>query len=79
MVLYDLLGGGEEESIVFSSVCGKCSALRFSWVAIWESWRERENCRDAWAGFVVIVVEVGGLHGRRVLVPVGASLDGGSD
>lgn len=49
----------------FSSVCEKCSALRFSWVAIWESWREREVCRDAWVGFVV--VEVGGLRGRRVV------------
>ena len=59
----------------FSSVCEKCSALRFSWVAIWESWREREVCRDAWVGFVVVVVEVGGLRGRRVLVlvPAGAS------
>ena len=57
----------------FSSVCEKCSALRFSWVAIWESWREREVCKDAWVGFVV--VEVGGLRGRRVvvLVPAGAS------
>ena len=58
----------------FSSVCEKCSALRFSWVAIWESWREREVCRDAWVG---LVVEVGGLRERRVLVlvlvPAGAS------
>jgi len=54
------------------SVCEKCSALCFSWEAIWESWREREDCRDAWAGFVVVVVEVGGLRGRRVLVLVGA-------
>ena len=55
----------------FSSVCEKCSALRFSWVAIWESWREREVCKDAWVGFVV-GVEVGGLRGRRVLVSVRA-------
>jgi hypothetical protein len=50
----------------FSSVCEKCSALRFSWAAICESWRER----DSWVGFDV--VEVGGLRGRRVLVSVGA-------
>ena len=61
-------------ALSFSSVCEKCSALRFSWVAIWESWREREDCRDAWVGFVVEVeVEVGVLRGRRVLVSVGAS------
>ena len=55
-------------ALSFSSVCEKCSALRFSWVAIWESWREREVCRDAWVGFVV--VEVGSLRGRRVVVLV---------
>ena len=59
-------------ALSFSSVCEKCSALRFSWVAIWESWREREVCKDAWVGFVVVIVEVGGLRGRRVLVSVGA-------
>lgn len=54
----------------FSSVCWKCSALRFSWEAIWESWREREDCRDVWAGFDG--VEVGGLRGMRASVFVGA-------